>query len=205
MGSQLPAPLNGHSPQVFGPCVLWPNGWMDEDAIWYASRPQPRPHCVKCVPSSPTKGAQQPPSCWPMSVVATVTHLSYCWALVYFFRTLIFRRTQKSRNNSPPGHHRTTLSGYIFATKAEAKERRSARRLPACRNVDDYYPNVHQHEMCFPPIDNIRAVWAMACKDRPNALPGQMSYKATKPRFSFYIYYFMLQYFSVYWCMLLLC
>jgi len=27
-------------------------------------------------------------------------------------------RTQKSRQKSPPGHHRTTLSGYIFATKA---------------------------------------------------------------------------------------
>ena len=27
-------------------------------------------------------------------------------------------RTQKSRQKSPSGHHRTTLSGYIFATKA---------------------------------------------------------------------------------------
>ena len=27
-------------------------------------------------------------------------------------------RTQKSRHKSPSGHHRTTLSGYIFATKA---------------------------------------------------------------------------------------
>ena len=27
-------------------------------------------------------------------------------------------RTQKSRQNSPSGHHRTTLSAYIFATKA---------------------------------------------------------------------------------------
>ena len=26
-------------------------------------------------------------------------------------------RTQKSRQKSPSGHHRTTLSGYIFATK----------------------------------------------------------------------------------------
>jgi len=29
-------------------------------------------------PSSPTKGAQQPPSFRPMSIVATVAHLSYC-------------------------------------------------------------------------------------------------------------------------------
>jgi len=27
-------------------------------------------------------------------------------------------RTQKSRQKSPSGHHRTTLTGYIFATKA---------------------------------------------------------------------------------------
>jgi len=27
-------------------------------------------------------------------------------------------RTQKSRQKSPSGHHRTTLSGYIFGTKA---------------------------------------------------------------------------------------
>jgi len=33
------------------------------------------------VPAS-SKGAQQPPSFRPMSIVATVAHLSYCWALV---------------------------------------------------------------------------------------------------------------------------
>jgi len=29
-----------------GPCLLWPNGWMDQDATWYKDRPRPRPHCV---------------------------------------------------------------------------------------------------------------------------------------------------------------
>ena len=28
---------------IFGPYLLWPNGWMDEDAAWYGSRPRPRP------------------------------------------------------------------------------------------------------------------------------------------------------------------
>jgi len=23
------------TPTVFGPCLLWPNGWMDQDATWY--------------------------------------------------------------------------------------------------------------------------------------------------------------------------
>ena len=27
----------------FGLCLLWPNGWMDEDPAWYGSRPRPRP------------------------------------------------------------------------------------------------------------------------------------------------------------------
>jgi len=32
-------------------------------------------------------------------------------------------RTQKSRQKSPSGHHRTTLSGYIFAPKARIDNR----------------------------------------------------------------------------------
>jgi len=31
---------------------------------------------------------------------------------------------QKSRQKSPSGHHRTTLSGYIFATKADIDNRK---------------------------------------------------------------------------------
>jgi len=31
---------------------------------------------------APAKGTQQPPSFRPMSIVATVAHLSHCWALV---------------------------------------------------------------------------------------------------------------------------
>jgi len=46
-------PLKGAQPPVFVPCLLWPNGWMDEDDTWYGSRPRPRPHCVRRGPSSP--------------------------------------------------------------------------------------------------------------------------------------------------------
>jgi len=69
-----------HSHPVFDPCILWPNGWMDEDAAnWYGSRPRLRPHCslLHRVPA-PAKGAQHPPCFRPMSIVATVAHLSYC-------------------------------------------------------------------------------------------------------------------------------
>ena len=55
-----PAPLKGaQDPPLCGPCVLWPKGWMDEDATCYRGRPQPRPHCVRWGPSSPLKGVQQ--------------------------------------------------------------------------------------------------------------------------------------------------
>jgi len=31
-----PAPLKrGTAPPLFGPYLLWPNGWMDQDATWY--------------------------------------------------------------------------------------------------------------------------------------------------------------------------
>jgi len=38
----------GHSPlPISGKCLLWPNGCMDQDAIWYGGRPRPMPHCVR--------------------------------------------------------------------------------------------------------------------------------------------------------------
>ena len=32
-----PAPLakKGAEPPIFGPCLLWPNGCVDQDATWY--------------------------------------------------------------------------------------------------------------------------------------------------------------------------
>ena len=83
MGTQLPPEKMAHPP-IFGPCLLWPNGWMDEDATWYGSRPRPRPHCIRrgdgC-PSSPRKRHSSPPPSRyfrSMSIVATVAHLRSC-------------------------------------------------------------------------------------------------------------------------------
>jgi len=44
------------------------------------------------------------------------------WNVVYTARWKY--RTQKSRQKSPSGHHCTTLSGYIFATKAHIDNRK---------------------------------------------------------------------------------
>jgi len=52
--------------------VLWPDGWMDQDATWYGGRPQHRRHCAKWGPSSLLhgKGHSSPPTFRPMSIVA---------------------------------------------------------------------------------------------------------------------------------------
>ena len=52
MGIQLPS-QKGAEPPIFGPYLLWPNGWMDQDATWHGGRPQPKRHCVRWGPSSP--------------------------------------------------------------------------------------------------------------------------------------------------------
>jgi len=61
-----------HHQPVFGPCLLWPNGWIDEDATWYGSRPRPSAHCIRRGPSSARNGHSSPPSFRPMSNVAKI-------------------------------------------------------------------------------------------------------------------------------------
>ena len=53
--------------------------WMDEDATWYGGTPR----CARLDSSPPREsGTADPGSFRPMSIVATVAHLSYCFALV---------------------------------------------------------------------------------------------------------------------------
>ena len=33
-GTQLPSPKQGAESPIFGPSLLWPNGWMNQDATW---------------------------------------------------------------------------------------------------------------------------------------------------------------------------
>jgi len=42
------------------PCLLWPNGWMDQDETWRGGTPWPWPHCVRWGPSSSKKGGHSP-------------------------------------------------------------------------------------------------------------------------------------------------
>jgi len=44
-GDPAPPPPKRGTP-IFGLYLLWPNGWMDQDATWCEGRARPRPHCV---------------------------------------------------------------------------------------------------------------------------------------------------------------
>ena len=60
-GDPAPSLKRGRSPQIFGPYLLWPNGWMDRDASWHERRPQPRRLCVRRGPSPLTQKGSKPP------------------------------------------------------------------------------------------------------------------------------------------------
>jgi len=56
-----PPPKRGHRPPIFGPCLLWPYGWMDQDAtLYHGGRLRPRPHCARWEPSSSPKKGHSP-------------------------------------------------------------------------------------------------------------------------------------------------
>jgi len=45
----------------FGPSLLWPNGWMDQNGTWHEDGPWSSPHCATWGPSSPSqKQAAEP-------------------------------------------------------------------------------------------------------------------------------------------------
>jgi len=56
-----PSLKRGRSPSpIFGPFLLWLNGWMHQDATWYGGKTQPRELCVRCGPSPLPKRGQSP-------------------------------------------------------------------------------------------------------------------------------------------------
>ena len=44
-GDPAPLPKKGAEPPILSTWLLWPNGWMDQDATRYGDRSQPWPHC----------------------------------------------------------------------------------------------------------------------------------------------------------------
>jgi len=50
----------GRSAPAFGPCLLWPNGWMDQGGNWHGDRPRPRPHFARWGPGCPLQKRGHP-------------------------------------------------------------------------------------------------------------------------------------------------
>ena len=101
---------------VFSPCLLWPNGWMDEDATWYGITPHPRPHCVRRGPSCPRERGTAATSFRPMSIMATIAHLSTAELLLNFLHKglgLLGRVLSRIRNR-----YRRHLSRDSITTNA---------------------------------------------------------------------------------------
>ena len=46
-GDPAPSAKRGKNPRIFGPCLLRPNGCMDQDATRYGGRSRPTRHCVR--------------------------------------------------------------------------------------------------------------------------------------------------------------
>ena len=141
MGSQLP-PLQGAQRPVFGPCLLWPNGWLDEDATWYKLRPRPTSYCAKRGPSFSWNGVEQPPlfdpclSC-PRSPISATAQLLFnnsypglsanleCMSEMCCTRLSVNTGRRNDAKKTPSAHHSTKWTVEIFATKASVDDRKN--------------------------------------------------------------------------------
>jgi len=73
MRTQLtPLQKGGGAPSpILCPCLLWSNGWMDQDDTWHGGRSSSRPHCARWGPSSPHQKGGRAPNFRPISIVAS--------------------------------------------------------------------------------------------------------------------------------------
>jgi len=96
MFTRLPKKLNVVCP-VYPVCdvgVLWPNGWVDQDASWYGGRPRPGRYCVRWLPSSPPDGKghrSRPLTFGAMSIVAKLSPISATAELLLFYFNVVLR------------------------------------------------------------------------------------------------------------------
>jgi len=74
-GKPVPPRKGAQQPPLFGPCLLWPNGWMDLDTTWYGGRPRPD-IVLDGDPAPPTEIGTVAATFQPMSVVAKRSPIS---------------------------------------------------------------------------------------------------------------------------------
>jgi len=63
-GNPASLPKGGAEPPIFGPCLFWPNGWMDEAGTWHGE------FVLDGDPLPLLKKGAQPPNFRPMFIVA---------------------------------------------------------------------------------------------------------------------------------------
>jgi len=72
-----PAPLKrGTALPLFGPCLLWLNGWMDQDSTWYGVDLGAGHIVLDGAQMSPGKGHSSPTLSAHVYCGQTVAHLS---------------------------------------------------------------------------------------------------------------------------------
>ena len=96
-------PKKGAQPPIFGPCLLWPNGWMDQDATWYGGRPG---DIALDGDSAPHKGAHTP-NFRPVSIVTKRSPIS---ATAEHLFVLLFSQQQGCSRESE-----IVFVSYLFA------------------------------------------------------------------------------------------
>jgi len=77
-GDPAPSPKRGQSPPIFGQCPLWPNAGWTKMSLSMEVGLDPGDFVFDGDLASPRKKTQPPRSFWPLSIVATVAHLSHC-------------------------------------------------------------------------------------------------------------------------------
>jgi len=74
--TQLPLPKKGAQPPIFVPCLLWPNGWMDQDGTWHGGGLGQRHIVLDGDPASLSKKGDRAPNFLPISIVAKRLYVS---------------------------------------------------------------------------------------------------------------------------------
>jgi len=78
-GDPAPSQKGVRTPSpIFGQFLLWPSGWMHQDATWYGGRPPPTGLCVRCGHSPSPKRGRSPPNFRPMFIVPKRLDASRC-------------------------------------------------------------------------------------------------------------------------------
>jgi len=77
-GEPAPLPKREQSSPIFGPFLLSPNGWMNQDGTWHGGGPWSKPHCARWGPSSPLPKWGHTPNFRPIFIVAKRMDASRC-------------------------------------------------------------------------------------------------------------------------------